>query len=238
MGVDASFIIAAEVAAATAAVLTIDESMDMARVSKRYADIYKEKDDHYFTIFRNNSELVFINEIWSLPIPAYDFVGQRNRIPFNPFIGAMPGGAGISSPISAYLYSELTILQGAIFADIGNYLFAFEKERVRIEDDRRFEYRLNVVNTGLGLANDVRERLSNSLAMLEDATNNKADNYASLSNEIFQISGFRDRLAQEPIPPSIRFDAPVVGRSPASVLDIQFERNQIGVVSRLSDIDS
>jgi hypothetical protein len=238
MGFDAAFLIAAEVAAATAAVATIDESMDMAKVSKRYADIYKEKDDHYYSQFRSVAELDYINELWALPIPAYDFIGQRNRIPYNPFLSPMPGSVNIYSPTLAYNFSELAILQGAIYADLGNYLFTFEKERVRIEDDRRFEYRLNVINIGLGLANDVRDRLNTSLAFLEDVSNNKADFYADFSNEMYSFKGFKDRAALESNRVDYRFDSPVVGRINTSIPDIQVSRNQTGVVNRTWDIDS
>jgi len=232
MGIDAAIIIAAETTAAIAAVMTIDESIDMARISKRYAEIYEQKDLHYHNQFRLGRENVFINEIWALPVPQFDFIGQVNRIPFNPFTGAMPGGVGINVIFDATTKSELTMLQGRIYADIGNYLFAFEKERVRIEEERRWEYRTNVINLGLNLANNVSDRFNTSLSILDVAIGNAADTYAGFSNELGQFAGFKRRLAQEPQPISYRFDAPTLTRSPQEIPDISTDIASTSLVVR------
>lgn len=223
MGVDVNFFRAAEIAAAIAALVALDESIDMARISKRYAELYEEKDLHYHSQFRQIAELSYINDVWALPVPQFDFIGQRNRTPYNPFIGPMPAGTDINNLRFANDEAELAMLQGRIYADIGNYLYAFEEERVRIEDERRWEYRSNVINIGLGLANDVRDRFSSSLEMLDVAVGNKIDAYSEFSNEMAQVAGFRRRLAQEPKRTEYRFDAPTVSRLPTEIKDISSE---------------
>jgi hypothetical protein len=210
MGVDATIINAIELAAGLAAVVSINESIRMAEISQDYAELYKEKETHYYNQFKLGAETLYVDDIWALPTPTFDFIGQRNRIPYNPFIGPMPGSANMLNPEQASEYSELVMLQARLYADIGNYLFAFEEERVRVEDDRRWEYRANALNIGLGVASDVRNRMSISVDFMDNTIGNSADALASVSDEFSAIAGFNRRLDTRSR--DKKFDPDLIGR--------------------------
>lgn len=228
MGVDASIFSAAEIAAATAAVVTIDVSLDMAKLAKKHAEIYRDKDAHYNAIFRQDAEQSYVNEIWALPVPTHDFNGQiSSAIQINPLVGPMPGSVNMRRAVDAYEYSDLIMWQARLYTDLMEYMLAFERERVRIEEIRRWEYRTNVVDMGLGVAADVRDRLSNGLSINAVVSDAKASWASGISNELGAIAGFRRRLSEEVEVPPYQLDAPSVGRVRYEVPDVSPEVNRV-----------
>lgn len=184
MGINADLILA-EIAAGVQVLLTILESYDIVEVSRRYYDDYSEKSAHYHSQFRVGYERQFLSDVWAVYDPTYNYAEHAAfaLVAMRSDTAMLPNG--YNPPFVQTYLPEFV----AATADLTVSLFRYEDQRVRLESDIRWERRLNTLNVGIGLANDVRGGMAASTQFLDVAYGRLNDWGATLGNNLLMARG-------------------------------------------------